>query len=131
MLTHSDWHDFTLSALKCKEVRKIYRDHPYGVKPYHIVLPYHFILHNTMRMECRRDKLKNDTPVFHIFCVVYFDPIIIFTLFLILITCIAEKPSFRKFCETENTTDQIGRNKVNTTCQLATSYYIPDLSIIG
>ena len=45
MLTHGDWHDFTLSVLKCKEVRKIYRDHPYGLKPY-IVLPYHFILHN-------------------------------------------------------------------------------------
>ena len=47
MLTHGDWHDFTLSVLKCKEVRKIYRDHPYGLKPYHIILPYHFILHNS------------------------------------------------------------------------------------
>ena len=46
MLTHGDWHDFTLSVLKCKEVRKIYRDHPHGLKPYHIILPYHFILHN-------------------------------------------------------------------------------------
>ena len=41
MLTHGDWHDFTLSVLKCKEVRKIYRDYPYGLKPYHIILPYH------------------------------------------------------------------------------------------
>ena len=32
MLTHGDWHDFTLSVLKCKEVRKINRDHPYGLK---------------------------------------------------------------------------------------------------
>ena len=48
MLTHSDWHDFTLSVLKCKEVRKIYRDHPYGLKPYHIIWPYHFILHNNV-----------------------------------------------------------------------------------
>ena len=46
MLTHGDWHDFTLSVLKYKEVRKIYRDHPYGPKPYHIILPYCFILHN-------------------------------------------------------------------------------------
>ena len=46
MLTHHDWHDFTVSILKCKEVRKIYRDYPYGLKPYHIVSPYHFILHN-------------------------------------------------------------------------------------
>ena len=45
ILTHGDWHDFTLSVLKCKEVRKIYRDHQYGLKPYHIVLPYCFILH--------------------------------------------------------------------------------------
>ena len=49
MLTHSDWHDFTLSVLKCKEVRKIYRDHPYCLIPYHIVLLYHFILHNTQQ----------------------------------------------------------------------------------
>ena len=48
MLTHGDWDDFTLSILKCKEVMKIYRDHPYGLKPYHIILPYHFILHNTI-----------------------------------------------------------------------------------
>ena len=34
MLTQGDWHDFTLSVLKCKEIRKIYRDHPYGLKPY-------------------------------------------------------------------------------------------------
>ena len=47
MLTHGDWHDFSLSVLKCKEVRKIYRDHPYGLKPYHIILLYHFILCNT------------------------------------------------------------------------------------
>ena len=39
MLTHCDWHDFTLSVLECKEVRKIYRDHPYGLKPYTTV-PY-------------------------------------------------------------------------------------------
>ena len=48
MLTHSDWHDFTLSVLKCKEVMKIYRDHPYGLKPYHFVSPYCFILHNNL-----------------------------------------------------------------------------------
>ena len=46
MLTHSDWHDIEVSVLKCKEVRKIYRDHPYGLKFYHIILPLHFILHN-------------------------------------------------------------------------------------
>ena len=46
MLTHGDWDDFTLSILKCKEVMKIYRDHPHGLKPYHIISPYHFILHN-------------------------------------------------------------------------------------
>ena len=38
MLTHSDWHDFTFSVLKCKEVMKIYRDHPYGLKFYCIIL---------------------------------------------------------------------------------------------
>ena len=48
MLTHGGWHDFTLSVLKCKEVRKIYRDHPYGIKPYHIVSLYCFILHNNI-----------------------------------------------------------------------------------
>ena len=32
MLTHGDWHDFTVLVLKCKEVRKIYKDHPYGPK---------------------------------------------------------------------------------------------------
>ena len=46
MLTHGDWHDFTVSVLKCKEVRKIYRDHPYGLKFYCIILLLHFILHN-------------------------------------------------------------------------------------
>ena len=46
MLTHGDWHDFTVSVLKCKEARKIYRDHPYGLKPYHIISLYCFILHN-------------------------------------------------------------------------------------
>ena len=42
MLTHGDWHDL-------EEVRKIYRDHPYGLKIlnlYRIILPLHFILHN-------------------------------------------------------------------------------------
>ena len=47
MLRHSDWHDLTLSVLKCKGVRKIYRDHPFGLNPYHILLLHHFILHNT------------------------------------------------------------------------------------
>ena len=46
MQTHFDWHDFTVSVLKCKEVRKIYRDHPYGLKFYRIILPLHFTLHN-------------------------------------------------------------------------------------
>ena len=50
MLTHGDCHDFILSVLKYKEVWKIYRDHPYGPKPYHIISPYHFILHNNMPM---------------------------------------------------------------------------------
>ena len=47
MLTHGDWHDFTV--LKCKEERKIYRDHPYGLKFYYIILPLHFtlVLHYT------------------------------------------------------------------------------------
>ena len=45
MLTHGDWHDFTVSILKCKEVRKIYQDHPYGLKSYHIASPYRFMLH--------------------------------------------------------------------------------------
>ena len=48
MLTHSDWHVFTVSVLKCKEVRKIYRDHPYGLKFYRIILPLHFTLHNNI-----------------------------------------------------------------------------------
>ena len=39
MLTHGDWHDFTLSILECKEVMKIYGDHPYGLKPYYIISP--------------------------------------------------------------------------------------------
>ena len=47
MLTHGDWHDFTVSVLECKEVRKIYREHPYGLKFYHIILPLCFILQNT------------------------------------------------------------------------------------
>ena len=46
MLTHDDWHDFTLSVLKCKEVRKIYGDHPYGLKLHYIISSYHFILYN-------------------------------------------------------------------------------------
>ena len=46
MLTHGDWHDFMLSILECKEVMKIYRHHPYGLKPYYIILLYNFILHN-------------------------------------------------------------------------------------
>ena len=54
MLTDGDWHDFTISVLKCKEIRKIYRDHPYGLKPYHMVSPYHFILHNN-RHVCHRE----------------------------------------------------------------------------
>ena len=42
MLTHGDWHDFTLSVLKCKEVRKMYRDHPYGPKAimYHSTITF-------------------------------------------------------------------------------------------
>ena len=47
MMTHGDWNDFTLSVLKCNEVRKIYRDHQYGLKFYCIILPLDFILHNT------------------------------------------------------------------------------------
>ena len=46
MLTHGDWHDFTVSVLKCKEVRKIHRDHPYGLKFYCIILLLCVILHN-------------------------------------------------------------------------------------
>ena len=49
MLTHGYWHDFTVSILKCEEVMKIYRDHPYGLKLYCCVSPYHFILHNTTK----------------------------------------------------------------------------------
>ena len=55
MLTHSDWHDFTVSVLKCKEVRKIYRDHPHCpkmLKLYCIILPLcfyiSFTLHNSI-----------------------------------------------------------------------------------
>ena len=57
MLTHGDWRDFTVSVLKCKEVRKIYRDHSYGLKPYHIVSLYHFILHNNTNGLDRRQSL--------------------------------------------------------------------------
>ena len=53
MPTHSDWHDFTVSVLKCKEVRKIYRDPSYCpkiLKLFRIVLPLRyyisFTLHN-------------------------------------------------------------------------------------
>ena len=52
MLTRGDWHDFTVSILECKEIMKIYRDHLYGLNIiilyYHIVLSYHFILHNNI-----------------------------------------------------------------------------------
>ena len=44
MLTHGYWHDFTVSILKCEEVMKIYRDHPYGLKLYHFILPCHFYI---------------------------------------------------------------------------------------
>ena len=46
MLTHGYWHDFTVLILKWEEVMKIYRDHPYGLKPNHFISLYHFILHN-------------------------------------------------------------------------------------
>ena len=46
MLMHGYWHDFTVMILKCKEVMKIYRDHPSGLKPYCFILLYYFILHN-------------------------------------------------------------------------------------
>ena len=47
MLTHGDCHDFTLSVLKCKEVRKIYRDHPYGLNTlsYHIAVMFYITQH--------------------------------------------------------------------------------------
>ena len=48
MLTHGYWHNFTVLILKCEEVIKIYRDHPYGLKLYNFILPYCFILHNTI-----------------------------------------------------------------------------------
>ena len=44
MVTHGYWHDFTVLILKCKEVMKIYRDHPYGLKLYCFVLPYCFYI---------------------------------------------------------------------------------------
>ena len=47
MLTHAYWHDFTVLILKCKKVMNIYRDHPYGLKLYRFVSPYHLILHNS------------------------------------------------------------------------------------
>ena len=46
ILTHGDWHDFTVSILECKEIMKIYRDHLYGLS---IIMSYSciiFILHN-------------------------------------------------------------------------------------
>ena len=67
MLTHGDWHDFTVSVLKCKEVRKIYRDHPYGLKFYHIVLPLHFFisftLHNTTNSFSKSNLQYSSTAV--------------------------------------------------------------------
>ena len=62
MLTHGNWHNFTVSILKCKEVMKIYRDHPYGLKPYHIVLPYHFILQNNKCVIFLRNNYNFDIP---------------------------------------------------------------------
>ena len=41
MLTHGDWHDFTVSILECKEIMKIYRDHLYGLN---IIISYHHII---------------------------------------------------------------------------------------
>ena len=41
MLTHGDWHDFTLLISECKEVMKIYRDHLYGLN---VILSYHHIV---------------------------------------------------------------------------------------
>ena len=55
MPTHGDWHDFTVSVLKCKEIRKIYRDHshcPKILKLYCIILLLcfyiSFTLHNSL-----------------------------------------------------------------------------------
>ena len=60
MLTHGDWHDFTV--LKCNEVRKIYRDHPYGLKFHHIILPLcfyiSFTLHNSTRLHAHPTVIK-------------------------------------------------------------------------
>ena len=41
MLTHGDWHDFTVSILEYQEIMKIYRDHPYGLN---VVISYHHII---------------------------------------------------------------------------------------
>ena len=60
MLTHGDWHDFTLSVLKCKEIRKIYRDHPYCpkiLKLYHIILPLCFYISFTLHNNFSRGYL--------------------------------------------------------------------------
>ena len=64
MLTHGDWHDFTVSVLKCKEVRKIYRDHPYGLKFYCIILLLHFTLHNIIALEYNFSSCINLSCIF-------------------------------------------------------------------
>ena len=58
MLTHGYWHDFTVLILKCEEVKKINRDHPYGLKLYHFVLMYLFILHNMRSINTLGDWAK-------------------------------------------------------------------------
>ena len=52
MLTHGDWHDFTVSILECKEIMKIYRDHLYGLN---IAISYcHTILYYTTSLLTKR-----------------------------------------------------------------------------
>ena len=52
MLTHGDWHDFTVSILECKEVMKVYRDHLYGLNI--IILYCHIILYYTTFLLTKR-----------------------------------------------------------------------------
>ena len=68
MLTHGYWHDFTVSILKCKEVMKIYRDHPHCPKAImycSAVTFLHYTTDNDMLAEIIREltKAKESTAI--------------------------------------------------------------------
>ena len=79
MLTHGYWHDFTVSILKCKEVMKIYRDHPHGLKVYCFVSQLFYI---TQHPYCLKDIFYTDLHLlitYILSIILYIDDIYIYT----------------------------------------------------